>query len=41
VRRILSTHYPQYIDPAVDRRIRETFPILLPEEYMNAASPRW
>jgi trimethylamine--corrinoid protein Co-methyltransferase len=41
VRRILSTHYPQYIDPAVDRRVRETFPILLPAEYMNAASPRW
>ena len=41
VRQILSTHYPQYIDPAIDRRIRDTFPILLPEEYMNASSPRW
>jgi len=41
VRELLSTHYPEYIDPAVDRRIRDTFPILLPSEYMNPASPRW
>jgi len=41
VRELLSTHYPEYIDPAVDRRIREAFPILLPAEYMNPASPRW
>jgi trimethylamine--corrinoid protein Co-methyltransferase len=41
VRRILSTHYPQYIAPAVDRKIRETFPILLPEAYMQAGNPRW
>jgi trimethylamine--corrinoid protein Co-methyltransferase len=41
VRRILSTHYPEYIDPAVDRRIRDAFPILLPVEHMKATSPRW
>jgi len=41
VRQILSTHYPEYIDPAVDRKIRDTFPILLPAEHMNAKSPRW
>jgi trimethylamine--corrinoid protein Co-methyltransferase len=41
VRQILSTHYPEYIDPAVDRKVRDTFPILLPAEYMNARSPRW
>jgi trimethylamine--corrinoid protein Co-methyltransferase len=41
VRQILSTHYPEYIDPAIDRKIRDTFPILLPAEYMNASSPRW
>jgi trimethylamine--corrinoid protein Co-methyltransferase len=41
VRQILSTHYPEYIEPAVDRKIRDTFPILLPAEYMNASSPRW
>lgn len=41
VRQILSTHYPEYIEPAVDRRIRETFPILLPEEYMKPGNERW
>ena len=41
VREILSTHYPEYIDPAVDRRIRDTFPILLPQEYMRPGNTRW
>ena len=41
VRSILSSHYPEYIDPAVDRKIREQFPILLPREVMNANSGRW
>jgi len=41
VRQILATHYPEYIDPAIDRKVRETFPILLPAEYMQATSPRW
>jgi trimethylamine--corrinoid protein Co-methyltransferase len=41
VRQILSTHYPKYIDPAVDRKIRETFPILLPEEFMQPGNERW
>lgn len=41
VRQILSTHYPQYIDPAVDRRIRETFPILLPGDHMQPGNERW
>ena len=41
VRQILSTHYPEYIDPAVDRRIRDAFPILLPVEFMNTSSTRW
>jgi len=41
VRSILSTHYPEYIDPAIDQRIREQFPILLPKEVMNANSGRW
>ena len=41
VRSILSTHYPQYIDPAVDAKIRDTFPILLPSGAMSAASGRW
>lgn len=41
VKSILSTHYPEYIDPAVDVKIREVFPILLPREVMSAQSGRW
>lgn len=41
VRSILSTHYPRYIDPAVDRKVRELFPILLPEEFMRPGNARW
>jgi len=41
VRQILSSHYPEYIDPAIDRRVRDSFPILLPTEHMKATSPRW
>jgi len=41
VREILSTHYPQYIDPEVDRKIRSTYPILLPEEFMQPDNERW
>jgi trimethylamine--corrinoid protein Co-methyltransferase len=41
VKTILSTHYPEYIDPAVDAKIREKFPILLPREVMSMASGRW
>jgi trimethylamine--corrinoid protein Co-methyltransferase len=41
VRAILSTHYPEYIDPAVDAKIRDIFPILLPKEAMTPASGRW
>jgi len=41
VRSLLSSHYPEYIDPAIDRKIRDTFPILLPQEAMTAASGRW
>jgi len=41
VRSILSTHYPEYIDPAIDQKVREQFPILLPKEVMNANSRRW
>jgi len=41
VREILSTHYPEYIDPAVDRKVRDTFPILLPRENMRPGNTRW
>ncbi len=35
---ILASHYPDYIEPAVDKAIRERFNILLPEERMRAGS---
>jgi trimethylamine--corrinoid protein Co-methyltransferase len=41
VKAILSTHYPEYIHPDVDRKIREKFRIELPRDYMSAASGRW
>ena len=41
VRSILSSHYPQYIDPGVDKLIRERYPIRLPGEFMQAGSDRW
>jgi trimethylamine--corrinoid protein Co-methyltransferase len=41
VKSILSTHYPEYIDPAIDRKIRDTYPILLPTEVMKPSSGRW
>ena len=41
VKSILSTHYPEYIDPAIDAKIREQFPILLPKEVMSMSSGRW
>jgi len=41
VREILSTHYPGHIDPATDRKIRERFDILLPEDAMRPGNGRW
>lgn len=41
VREILSTHYPDHIDPAMDRKIRERFNILLPEDVMRPGNGRW
>jgi trimethylamine--corrinoid protein Co-methyltransferase len=41
VREILSSHYPDHIDPALDRRIRERFDILLPETAMRPGNGRW
>jgi len=40
VEKILSTHYPNYIDPAVDAKIRARFPIQLSPEAMRPG-PRW
>jgi trimethylamine--corrinoid protein Co-methyltransferase len=40
-REILSTHYPEYIDPKIDTPIRERFPILLAKEDMRPECGRW
>lgn len=40
-RQVLSTHYPAYIDPKTDDRIRERFPILLTREQMSRDCGRW
>jgi len=41
VRDLLSTHYPTYLDPAVDARIRERFPIRLDPADMRPGNGRW
>jgi len=41
VKSILSTHYPEYIDPVTDAKIRAKFPILLAAEDMRAGGTRW
>ena len=41
VREILSIHYPDHIDPATDRKIRERFDIRLPEDAMRPGNGRW
>ena len=37
-RQILETHFPDHIDGAMDARLRERFPILLPRENMRPRS---
>jgi trimethylamine--corrinoid protein Co-methyltransferase len=41
VKSILSSHYPEYIDPAIDAKIRERFPILLNPDNMHPGNSRW
>jgi len=41
VKEILGNHYPQYIDPAVDKKIRESFPIRLSQQDMRPGNGRW
>jgi trimethylamine--corrinoid protein Co-methyltransferase len=41
VREILSTHYPGYIAPDVDARIREKFKIEIAPETMQPGNDRW
>jgi trimethylamine--corrinoid protein Co-methyltransferase len=41
VAELLSSHYPEYVDPAADARIRENFPIVLAPEDMKPGNGRW
>ncbi len=41
VRQVLSTHYPRYIEPAIDEELRRRFPIQLSTEAMRAECGRW
>lgn len=41
VRKVLSSHYPEYITPEVDSKIRDRFPIHLPQSEMLSTSSRW
>ena len=41
VKEILSTHYPDYISPDVDAKIRDRFKIQIPAETMTPGSNRW
>jgi len=41
VKKVLSSYYPEYIDPAADQRIRDNFPIRLTREDMRAGNGRW
>jgi trimethylamine--corrinoid protein Co-methyltransferase len=38
---ILGSHYPDYIEPGVDRAIRDRFPIKLAPEDMKPGNGRW
>jgi trimethylamine--corrinoid protein Co-methyltransferase len=38
---ILSSHYPDYIDPEIDAKIRERFPIQINKKDMRAGNRRW
>jgi trimethylamine--corrinoid protein Co-methyltransferase len=41
VKQVLSSHYPQYINPQADARIRDNFPIKLDINDMNPGNGRW
>lgn len=41
VKKTLASYFPDYIEPAADRRIRDNFPIRLAPEDMRAGNGRW
>jgi len=38
---VLSSHYPVYIDPAMDAKLRENFDIRLSVDDMKSGNGRW
>lgn len=38
---MLASYYPEHIDPAVDKKIRDRFPIRLQPEDMKPGNGRW
>jgi trimethylamine--corrinoid protein Co-methyltransferase len=40
VKKILASHYPEYINPLADKNIRDRFPIRLARENMCAGNGR-
>ncbi len=41
VRKILGSHYPDHIDPAIDEAIRNQFNIILPRQRMMPGNGVW
>src|SRR5258706_14687744 len=41
VRDILSSHYPVYIEPAIDEELRRRFPVVFPASDMKTGCGRW
>jgi len=41
VREIMSSHHPDYIDPATDKKIRDKFPIVISRSDMSNNNGRW
>jgi trimethylamine--corrinoid protein Co-methyltransferase len=41
VKAMLADYYPEYIDPKIDAKIRENFPIKLRPEDMKPGNGRW
>ena len=41
VKSILGGHYPEYIGPAIDAKIRERFPIMIDAKDMRPGNGRW
>jgi trimethylamine--corrinoid protein Co-methyltransferase len=41
VRELMSSHYPEYIDPKVAEELRRRYPIKLTAEAMTPGSGRW